>query len=113
GTPAAPAPAAALPPSGPQQAPAPAVPPQTSAPRTTPAAPAASTPAPAPAAPAPAATPAAPPLSASGPLTGGAGGGQSSWAQQVPGPAGGDERAVVRGEPSRLDRSAAAPGREA
>src|SRR5690606_8220621 len=109
GTPAAPAPAAALPPSGPQQAAAPAVPPQTSAPRTTPAAPAASTPAPAPAAPAPA----APPLSASGPLTGGAGGGQSSWAQQVHRLAGGDEPPVVPWKPPTDDPFQAAARRQA
>lgn len=113
GTPAAPAPAAALPPSGPQQAAAPAVPPQTSAPRTTPAAPAASTPAPAPAAPAPAATPAAPPLSASGPLAGGAGGGQSSWAQQVHRLAGGDEPPVVPWKPPTDDPFQAAARRQA
>ncbi|MGW6296507.1 RDD family protein, partial [Streptomyces sp. NPDC055058] len=65
-----------------------------------------------PAAPAPAATPAAPPLSASGPLTGGAGGGQSSWAQQVHRLAGGDEP-VVPWKPPADDPFQAAARRQA
>src|SRR5690606_34864019 len=113
GAPAPPARSPPLPPSGPQQPAPPAVRPQTPAPRTTPAAPAASTPAPAPAAPAPAATPAAPPLSASGPLTGGAGGGQSSWAQQVHRLAGGDEPPVVPWKPPTDDPFQAAARRQA
>ncbi|MEU3949128.1 RDD family protein [Streptomyces sp. NPDC029526] len=125
---ATPAPAAAVPPSGPQQAPAPTVPPQSpapqaaraAAPQTAPpaaAAPApAPTPAPAPApapSPAPAATPASPPPAASGPLAGGAGGGQSSWAQQVHRLAGGDEPPVVPWKPPADDPFQAAARRQA
>ncbi|MEU3097296.1 RDD family protein [Streptomyces sp. NPDC006967] len=113
-------------PAGPQQAAAPAVPPQAAAP----AAPAgpqqAATPAvpavPAPAAPAPAApavpapavsAAAAPAVSGSAPLSSGAGGGQSSWAQQVHRLAGGEEPPVAPWKPPADDVFQAAARRQA
>ncbi|MFD3623604.1 RDD family protein [Streptomyces sp. NPDC058698] len=91
-------PAAPAAPAGPQQAATPAVPPQAAAP-VQPAAPA-------PAAPAPAA-------SGSAPLSSGAGGGQSSWAQQVHRLAGGEEPPVAPWKPPADDVFQAAARRQA